>query len=63
MADIEYGLIQEGNEISAYIKQVVVDNLSDIDGLPVNWAPGSTAVCLEDSSVWMLCVNKEWHEL
>ena len=40
-----------------------VDSLSDIASLPINAAMGSTCICIENSSVWMLGGDKIWHEI
>lgn len=69
----------KGSPISTKMKQFVCDSLSDIANLPTNKKMGvsvegqafetemidvgSTAIVLEDSSVWMLSPSGEWKEL
>lgn len=59
-----YTIIQQGDSVSNYVLQVVVDIKLDIEQLPTkDWNTGSSAICLEDSSVWMLGNDKKWHEI
>ena len=39
------------------------DNLTDIETLPTDCGAGSTCIVIENSSVWMLGSDKEWHEI
>ena len=55
-----YAITQQGDNTTAYLTGFVVDTLADIETLPVKIPAGSTCICLEDSSVWMLGVNKDW---
>lgn len=43
--------------------EFVVDALTDISNLPTTCAPGSIALCIEDSSVYILNGQKEWCKL
>lgn len=60
-----YSVIQQGDTVQYTIYEVEVDTLADIDTLPKTdkWAAGSVAICLEDSSVWMLGTDDIWHEI
>jgi len=58
-----YAITQEDNDVTSYLKGFVCDNRSDIRTLPTKIPAGSSCICLEDSSVWMLGVDKEWKEL
>ena len=53
-------------EVEAYVIEAVATSLSDIDTLHETCKgaiAGSTCVCLENSSVWMLGGDGIWHEL
>lgn len=53
-------------EVEAYVIEFVVDTRSDIQDLAIKYpksAAGSTCICVEDSSVWMLSGDGAWHEL
>ena len=60
-----YNVIKSSDNVAPYIMEYVVSTRTDIDTLPVKptCAPGSTCICLEDSSVWMLGNDDIWHEL
>lgn len=63
-----YSIRQQDNDISYNVVELVVNTRADILTLPTNWSSGSTAICLEDSSVHMLSVNtdlniKYWKEI
>lgn len=56
---------QSGNT-SVYVNEYIADTTADLDDLKKETkdaAVGSTCLCLEDSSVWALGGDKEWHEL
>lgn len=53
-------------EVEAYVMEFVADTLEDISDIRNNYktaAAGSTCVCIENSSVWMLGGDGDWHEL
>lgn len=53
-------------EVEAYVIEAVATERADIDTLGETCRgaiAGSTCVCLEDSSVWMLGGDMVWHEL
>ena len=60
-----YNVIKSSDNITPYIMEYVVSTRADINTLPVKptCAAGSTCICLEDSSVWMLGDDSIWHEL
>lgn len=46
--------------------EITADTLSDIQSLPTDRdkiRAGSTCICIEDSSVWILGNDYEWHQL
>lgn len=61
--DSKYTIIQQSDTVTTYLMEAVVDNRSDIAELPTSWLSGSSCLCLEDSSVWMLSNEKTWQEL
>lgn len=49
-----------------YVIEFVADSPNDIKNLPTHMpqcAPGSTCLCISDSSVWMLGSDRIWHEI
>lgn len=58
-----YKITRQGNTEQTYVIEAVCDNLTDITTLPTNWEVGSTCIVIEDSSVWMLGNDKNWHKL
>lgn len=63
-----YSFIRQDNDISYDVVELVINTRNDLTDLPVNFHSGSTVICLEDSSVFMLSVDnetgvKEWREL
>ena len=59
---MSYSIIQQGDTVQTYIKQVVCDTVVEVQELPTDWASGSTCIVIEDSSLWMLGNDKQWHE-
>lgn len=58
-----YKIIKNGDNTNSEVAELVADELADIDTLPTNVGAGSSCICLENSSVWMLGNDKEWHEI
>lgn len=60
-----YATITTSGKTMAYVMEFVVDNLSDIDTLPIypDCAPGSSCLVLENSSVWMLGTDNIWKQV
>ena len=56
-------MMSENGKIKYGIYEFVVDTLSEIQSLPKDAKPGSSALVLENSSVYMLNGNHEWREL
>jgi len=59
---MSYSIIQQGDTVQTYIKQVVCDTVAEVQELPTDWASGSSCIVIEDSSLWMLGNDKQWHE-
>ena len=45
------------------IKEYVLDTPADLDNLPIDAPMGSTAFCIETSSVYVLNGKGEWKEV
>lgn len=60
---MDYTIIQQGDTVQNGIIAAACDYDSQIANLPTDWIPGSTCIVLESSSVWMLGLDKTWHEL
>jgi hypothetical protein len=57
-------MITDGGGHTIYgIKEYVVDKESDVKDLPTNAKAGSTAICIETSSVYMINSSREWVKL
>lgn len=61
--DSNYSVIQQGDTAATYVMQVAADTLEDVANLPTSWRAGSSCICLEDSSVWMLNTKKVWVQI
>lgn len=61
------GIIQtaESGRVAAYIKEFTVDKEADIANLPTmpKCKPGSSALCIETSAVYVLGTDNQWHIL
>lgn len=60
-----YSITAQSGNVSSYIMEFQVDKLEDIATLPKSptCASGSSCLCLENSSVWKLGDDNEWHEI
>ena len=45
------------------LKEFIIDTVNDLKYLPVNVPMGSTAFCIENSSVYMINSSGEWVEI
>ena len=54
--------IKQKDTVNAYYTEFVIDNVSDIAELPrmPECAPGSAAICIENSEVYMLNTKGQW---
>lgn len=56
-----YTIISQGNKIMPYITEFVVNNKEEIKEINIDTiSPGSTCIVTDDSSVYMLNIDKEW---
>lgn len=53
--------INNGN--GKYLISFIADVISDIASLPINYAIGSDAICLENSKKYILSPQKVWTEV
>lgn len=65
---MSYSIIQQGDTVDYGIISATVNTRNDIDTLPKYWKSGSSVICLEDSSVWILSTEdvstpKKWKEV
>lgn len=45
------------------LQEFIIDTVNDLNYLPVDVLMGSTAFCIEDSSVYMINSSGEWVEI
>ena len=58
-----YKIIRNGDNTQSSVVEIVVDTLAELDDVPTDFGVGSDMIVLENSSVFMLGNDKEWHEL
>ena len=59
-----YNIKQQGDTVQNGIIEYVADTRDDIKNIPtILGQMGSTCLVIEDSSVWILGSDKNWHEL
>ena len=58
-----YSITSQGGTTDYNIIESVANTLEDIYLLPIGWKAGSTCLCIEDSSKWILGTDKIWHKL
>lgn len=58
-----FKVYRNSDTTAAYVVEIAADERSDIESLPTNYEVGSTCIVMEDSSVWMLGNDGEWHEI
>lgn len=58
-----YNIIRQGDTDQNNILQYCCDTREDLAKLPTADGAGSTCIIIEDSSVWMLGTDKEWHKI
>lgn len=57
-------LRESSGKLTTYVKEFVVDETTEIEGLPIQpaCAIGSVAYCIEDSKLYILNGENEWVE-
>ena len=58
-----YSSYRNSNNIAPYYTELIADTLADIAKLPTSYAAGSTCLVIEDSSVWVIGNDLNWHKL
>lgn len=58
-----YKIIANGEDVQSSVVEIIVDTRADMDTLPTDYSAGSDSIVIEDSSVWMLGNDKQWHEI
>lgn len=58
-----YNITRQGDTDQNNILQYCCDTREDLAKLPTKDGAGSTCIVIEDSSVWMLGTDKEWHKI
>ena len=58
-----YTIIKNADSTQSKVAEIVADTLQDLDEAPTDYGMGSNCIVLEDSSVWMLGSDKQWHEI
>ena len=56
-------IASQGGRTTPYLKEFIVDYISDIDKLPTDDPVGSTAFCIENSSAYILGGDRKWKEI
>lgn len=58
-------IIKQSGKETAYVTEFVVDTVAEVVNLPVypNVSKGSSAIVLEDSSVYILSGENDWKQL
>lgn len=56
-------IMSTGGHTAYNIKEFAIDTKEDLDYLPLDVPMGSVAICIEDSSVYMLNSSGEWVEI
>lgn len=55
--------ISQGGSTQYNVVELVVDTAAEIVDLPTNFAPGSTCLIIENSAIYMLGSDFQWHEI
>lgn len=58
-----YSAYQNSDNIVPYYVALVADTEADIQTLPTDFAPGSTCIVTQGSSLWMLGNDSIWHNM
>lgn len=55
--------VSQSGHVKYGVQEFIIDTLADLDSLPLDVPMGSTAFCIETSTVYMLNGKKEWREI
>ena len=53
----------QSGHVAYGLQEFVIDTVNDLNYLPIDAPMGSTAFCIEDSSVYMINSSGEWVEI
>lgn len=56
-------ILASGGDVVYRVQEFAIDTETDLKYLPKDIAPGSTAICIDTSEVYMLNGSKEWVKL
>jgi hypothetical protein len=56
-------MTKQGNATMVYIREYIIDYVSDLADLPTDIPAGSNAFCLENGSAYILSGDKKWTEI
>lgn len=59
----EYRITTNGQNVASDIAEIIIDTVADLENVPTDFGSGSSLLCLEDSSVYVLGIDKEWHKI
>lgn len=62
---MSYHIMKQGNNVTAYLQELVADNISDLETLPSfpDCAIGSRCLIIENSQFYILGNDNKWHIL
>ena len=58
-----WNMISTNGQVQYNISEFVIDSPDDLETLPKKCAQGSTALCIEDGSVYVKNSKGEWKEV
>ena len=59
-----YRITSQSGETEAYVTEMICDTEADVANLPTsNCEPGSTCLCIETSSVYILNSERVWKKI
>jgi hypothetical protein len=58
-----YSYTSENGQVKKYAAEFLADKIVDIENLPTDVRPGSSCLCLENSSIYILNNEKTWQKL
>lgn len=58
-----YQIREQSGKVYTYVTEVACDKESDLSKIPANVAPGSVAIIIENSKVFMKKSTGEWVEI
>ena len=56
-------MTKQGNTTMVYLREYIIDYVSDLAKLPTDIPAGSTAFCIENGTAYILSGEKKWKEI